>query len=82
MAEDYKSYPLRTSQSQASAFETVAAFRGESFNSALISAMRSLVLETFAEEIKAGENLLLRKLPEPLHLSQVCEVFGIDFKGK
>ncbi|NPV28352.1 MAG: hypothetical protein HPY58_01590 [Firmicutes bacterium] len=82
MAKNYKSYSLRTSQSQAAAFEAVAAFRGESFNSAVISAMRALILETFAKEIEAGEDLLLRKMPEPLRLSDVCREFGIDFKEK
>ncbi len=82
MSEDYKTSTFRTTSLQAAAFETVAAFRGESFNSALISAMRLLVLETFAEEIKTGEDLLLRKLPEPLHLSNVCRAFGISFNEK
>lgn len=82
MAEDYKTSTIRMTSPQAAAFEVVAAFRGESFNSALISAMRLLALETFAEEIKAGKDLLLRKLPKPLHLSDVCEAFGIDFKEK
>lgn len=82
MAEEYKTTTIRMTSSQAAGFEVTAAFRGESFNSALISAMRLLVLDTFGEEIKAGKDLLLRKLPEPLHLSDVCEAFGIDFEEK
>lgn len=78
----YKVTTIRTLEDQSAAFEAVASFRGESFNTAVISAMKALIREMFSEEIKTGRDMLLRALPEPIRLSDVCRTFEIEFPAE
>jgi hypothetical protein len=71
---------FRVSPETLEAFKVVADFRGESVNDALISAMKLLTETTFREEIREGKNILLRKLPKPFYLSDLCEAFEIPFQ--
>lgn len=79
MRRQYRVSTIRLLEEQAAAFEAVAGFRGESFNTAVISAMKALIREMFSKEIEAGEDLLLRAMPKPIRLSDVCEAFEIEF---
>lgn len=76
---EIKTILLRVPMDIAEGFEATAAFRGESVNAAIVAGMKELSFSTFQSEIKAGENILLRKLPTELWLKDVCEAMGIEF---
>lgn len=73
---------FRVSPEILNAFKVVADFRGETLNDALISAMKFLTEQTFREEMQEGRDIMLRKLPKPFYLSDLCKAFGIPFSRK
>lgn len=72
-----KQFLVRLTEDQVNAVDLVAKYRGESRAEALLSAFKLLAERTFAEEIKAGHDFPLQKLPSEIRLSDVLKTLGV-----
>ncbi|OPY61146.1 MAG: hypothetical protein A4E56_02253 [Pelotomaculum sp. PtaU1.Bin065] len=76
MAEK-KGFFVRLNDEEISAVSIIANYRGETREKATRAAFKLLAKETFADEIKSGQDFPMQKLPCEIRLSDVLKILGV-----
>ena len=77
MAKDKKGFYVRLADEEITAITLLSNYRGETREQTVLAAAKALAEQTFADDIKAGHDFPLQKLPVEIRLSDVLRVLGV-----
>lgn len=77
-----KGFYARLDDEQISAVTLIANYRGETREKSILAAFKHLAEETFSEEIQAGIDFPMQKLPYQIKLSDVLKTLGIGYSNE
>jgi len=77
-----KGFFARLDDDQISALSLIANYRGETREKSILAAFKLLAEKTFSEEIQAGIDFPMQKLPYQINLYDVLKTLGISHSNE